>query len=473
MFGPDLLVTLVIIFLVALFGSYMRRALKDRCLTDFHEFQVTVEKTNGRIIWGILHLESTGMELEYTSNVEDAAHIETSYLLYKDEYKDIQGIYRYVDELTMDKTRRRERDLARSFHPGPVRVLQRKLRNTINTTADSLSEAVGVIAGRAKKPAAQYLSDTGETYLKKLGKDIIGYVGTSFDPLLEEHVGAKVVVEVLEDGSVHEHVGILKEYSAQFLELLDVLYPQSLSLNLETTEKQADLAKDIQVSFRDGAFHVVNHSAFPLLLHRIRCNDRQGEVNAVIGPGDEIKLQAIEMQDAQTPEHSEVSVFFEGASQAEEDAFERSSTGQTCLLDILEDLDCGETDVKNMHFDFRLIRLLDMIVPREHALVRHKAERYDPDQVFGEIAIGRPKSRDDRDLKEEYRATLRRKPQDAAKALGLARLLMQEGDYEEAKTMLKLALENKQRLVDHGRLAELQLAFVNKRLEALQQTLRN
>ena len=108
MLGSDLLVTLGIIFLVALFGSFVRSSVTDRCLKDFDEFQITVEKKNGRIIWGILHLESTGMELEYTSNVADTAHIETSYLLYKDEYKDLQAIYRYADELTPSGVRRRE-----------------------------------------------------------------------------------------------------------------------------------------------------------------------------------------------------------------------------------------------------------------------------------------------------------------------------------------------------------------------------
>ena len=473
MLGSDLLVTLGIIFLVALFGSFVRSSVTDRCLKDFDEFQITVEKKNGRIIWGILHLESTGMELEYTSNVEDTAHIETSYLLYKDEYKDIQGIYRFVDELTSSSARRRERDLARSFHPGPLRILSRKLRNFINTTTDSLSEAVGVIAGRAKKPAAQYISDTGEAYLKRLGKDLIGYVGTSFDPLLEEYVGAKVVVEVLEEGAVHEHVGILKEYSAQFLELLDVLYPQVLSLNVESSEEREALARDIRASFQGSAFHILNNSAFPLLLHRIRCQDRQGEINAVIGPGDEIKLQAIEMHDARTPERAEVSVFFEGLSEQEERELERSPQGETCLLDILENLACDEGDLGNIQFDFRVIRVLDMIVPRDHALVRHKAERYDPNRVFGEIGLARRWSSDRKDQEEGYRQTLQKRPHDAVTALALARLLTQKGDYAEAKVMLERALENKQRLVDHGRLAALQLALVNKKLEAYQRDLRD
>ena len=48
---------------------------------------------------------------------------------------------------------------------------------------------------------------------------------TTTIPLLERYVGLRVVAEVVEDETVHEHVGVLKEYSADFIELLDVYYP--------------------------------------------------------------------------------------------------------------------------------------------------------------------------------------------------------------------------------------------------------
>ena len=61
-----------------------------------------------------------------------------------------------------------------------------------------------------------------------MGQNIIGYAGTQYDPLLEHYVGTKVVVEVTEGDVVHEHIGILKDYTADFLEILDVHCPTRL-----------------------------------------------------------------------------------------------------------------------------------------------------------------------------------------------------------------------------------------------------
>ena len=473
MVDTSFLLTLTIIFLVALLGSYLSGRRRDSCLRDFDGYHVTVEKKGGRIIWGNLHLFASGVEFEYKTNVQDQAHVETSYLLYKEEYKDVQAFYRYADELTAANQLEREKNLRRSFHPGFGRVLSRKLRNFVNTAGDSLAEAIGFVTGQARqKQSTEALSETGETYLKKLGKDIIGHVGSTFDPLLEEYVGAKVVVEILEGEAIHEYVGILKEYSAEFLEILDVLYPETLSLNLASEEDSAKLAEDIDVTF-DGVFHVHNLTDYPLLLHEIKCGDRQGRVNAVIGPGDTINLQPLALTEARTAGRDEqLSVFFEGLSDDEEQAIEAeadegpvSEEGeQSDLAEMLANLAdfCGTNG--DVRFDFKIIRMLDMVVPRAHALIRHKAERYDPDQVFGSLEFSLPFLDKEDDLEQAYREAVDGDSEDAASALALAKILIRQAEYEEAAQMLELALEHRNQLVDQGRLAALELQFVRKKL---------
>lgn len=463
MIDSGFLVTLGIIFLMALFGSHLRSRHRDRCLRGFDGYHVTVEKKNGQIIWGEMHLESTGIELEYPTDVQDQAHIETSYLLYKSEYGDLQAIYRYADELTPGDRRRRERDLRRSFHPGLVRILARKLRNFVSTATDSLSEAITLITGQARKPAVRYLSEKGEAYLNKLGKDIIGYVGTSFDPLLEEYVGAKVVVEVAEGDAIYEHTGVLKEYSADFLEILDVFYPQVFSVHLGSPESRDKLTQNIRIAHEDGAFKIHNLGDMPLLLHKIKCRGREGEINAVIGPGDEIELQNLNLAEARTEgSENHLAVFFESLSKAEEDAWE--ATPHDDVAEVLTGLLCGEVGAENVEFDFKVIRVLDMIVPREHALIRHKAERYDPDNVLGEFGLAWIVSDEDKEDEKAYREALLKNPGDVASCLGLARLLVQRGEYEKTVPLLERALEHRDDLVDHGRLVELQLQAVRRKL---------
>jgi len=95
---PTLLLTVGIIFLTTLVGSILRGMRKDRCLQDFDDFHVTVERKDKRRIWGTMRLEPTGFEMEYREDVLDQQmHVETSYAVYKSEYQQIQAIY---DSLT-------------------------------------------------------------------------------------------------------------------------------------------------------------------------------------------------------------------------------------------------------------------------------------------------------------------------------------------------------------------------------------
>jgi len=108
----------------------------------------------------------------------------------------------------------------------------RRTRNFVNTALDSLNEALAILLGRAR-PLAGQLPAAGQTHLKGLTKNILGYVGTSYDPLLERLVGVQSVVEVRHDGGIYEFVGVLRDYSPDFLELLDVYLPRKMRLSLK------------------------------------------------------------------------------------------------------------------------------------------------------------------------------------------------------------------------------------------------
>ena len=48
---------------------------------------LTIETTDGKTIWGKLRVENTGLELLYDAEHKDQdGHVETSYILYKQEY---------------------------------------------------------------------------------------------------------------------------------------------------------------------------------------------------------------------------------------------------------------------------------------------------------------------------------------------------------------------------------------------------
>ena len=52
----------------------------------------------------------------------------------------------------------------------------------------------------------------------------MGSVGNSFEPLLERYIGNKVVLEMIKGDKVIEYSGVLKEYTADFIEIMDINY---------------------------------------------------------------------------------------------------------------------------------------------------------------------------------------------------------------------------------------------------------
>jgi tetratricopeptide (TPR) repeat protein len=405
-----LLITLTALVVGALLGGYFRGRDRDRVLKDFAGYHVTLETVKGHLVWGNMLLHTTGIELIYRSDVQDEYHIETSYVLYKDEFPQIQAVYRYLDEIDGDQWERRQREWQRTFHPGFWRRLQRHSRNSLNTVSDSLSQAIGILVGYAQT-TTRHLSAGSDEYLSKVSQSIIGYVGTKYDPLLERYVGTKVVVEVTEGETVYEHIGILKDYTADYLEILDVQYPKQAVLEMKQQEECRE-EENMRVERHGDRLHVANIGEASLLIQRLRIGDQVKILNAVLDKDDELDLNL--------------------PSGANESA---------------------------VAIDAKVVRQLDWILPRAHALIRHKAERYNPDYVFD---IGLLLDHDRLTADEEgYLQALRENPEDAESALQLGQLLFQRGRFEESERWFRQAVKYGQSLPDGGKLAARQLRYIS------------
>ena len=350
-----LLVTIGIIFLTTFIGAALSSLARDRCLKDLDEFHITVKKKDKKLIWGVLHLESTGFELIYRTDHLDNAqtHVETSYVIYRDEYPNIQAIYRYVDQLDAKNRTRRDRSLAGAFHPGPFRRAWRSLRNFANTANDALRDVLDLLLGRSKLMTGQTVLAPGQTRLKGMTKDIVGYVGTRYDPLLEHFIGVRVVFEISEDNSWQEYTGVLKEYSAEFLELLDVYVSEITQLTLEIPPSP----EEIMEADEGQRPQVPATEPIEVQVDTVRAR-LDGDIvtieNRTTCP---LFLEAIDLDDESMP----VQVIVHGA----------------------ESLRCQIPDrPKVLSLNIRTVRQLDVVVPRAHAVVRHRAERYLPIDDF-------------------------------------------------------------------------------------------
>lgn len=245
-------ITIVFIVLSTLIAAFIRRRKKDKCLKDFANCTVTVEDTAQKTIWGKLNVENTGLEFVYPQEYQDAdGHLETSYILYKHEYSRIAALLRYHDQLSEANRKRRQQELKRTYHPTFFRRLKRKTQNIFKTIRDSVMEVVNMLISQAKRatPVGGMLK-AQDKYVSQIKQELMGSVGASYEPLLERYIGRKVVLELIKGDKIFEYPGVLKEYTAEFIEIMDVSYKP----DQDTPPKTADL-----IAFRKYA--IVRHLA--------------------------------------------------------------------------------------------------------------------------------------------------------------------------------------------------------------------
>ncbi|MGB2630920.1 MAG: hypothetical protein WBD24_06330 [Candidatus Omnitrophota bacterium] len=220
-------ITIILIVITTFAGAFIRGRSKDRCLKYFSGSSVTLERKDGKTVWGRLKVENSGLDLVYDSAYLDKEddQIETSYILYKSEFGDIQTIIRFVDSLDPGLLKRRTRDLERTCKPGWHLSLNRRIRNVFGTIRDSLLEATNLLMGRAKSfvPAGKILQGQ-DKYTSSLQQQLVASVGTSYEPILERYIGKKVVLAMIYGEKKTELAGILKDYTTEFITLLDAAY---------------------------------------------------------------------------------------------------------------------------------------------------------------------------------------------------------------------------------------------------------
>lgn len=221
-FDNALLASVCVMVVSAAMGLVAKARGRDRCLTDFEGFHVTVVRADAKRIWGRLRVYSTGIELLYSEAHQDQqGHLETSYILYGSELAKADSIRRYHHDLTPENQQRREKEIQRFRHPSWSRTLRRKLRILGMTFRDALVQLVsGVVGAATRVHAASPTLATREKDIARMSGDLVKSEATrAFDPILERYVGRRVVVEMASDR--REYAGILKEYTTGFIQLLD------------------------------------------------------------------------------------------------------------------------------------------------------------------------------------------------------------------------------------------------------------
>ncbi|MBC8481515.1 MAG: hypothetical protein H8D47_02475 [Planctomycetes bacterium] len=230
-------ITLASIVTAALFGLVIKRIHKDKCLKDLANDMVTLQLLSNLTCSGKLIVQNSGLEILYPHKNTENGFEQSSYLLYSNEFASIYALLRFHDELCEKAKTERNKELKKTYHPKFFRRLTRKFINILKLLKDAVVEISNALITRAKQssPIAGTLS-TQDKYISQMKQNLIGSAGTSYEPLLERYIGHKVILELTKSEKIFHYSGVLKDYSADFIEIMDVDY----KLN-DQLERKADI----------------------------------------------------------------------------------------------------------------------------------------------------------------------------------------------------------------------------------------
>lgn len=215
------MLTVIIIVVSTLVIAVIRRLHIDKCLKDFKDDFVTLILEGNVCRRGKLDVESIGLELLYPTEDVTADQPAYSYILYKEEYAKILVLARFHEDLSEKNRCLRDREMQRTYHPGFWLRMKRKTGNFFKTIKDSLTEIFNQFSTQLKANNTSYANQ--EKMAKQVNQELVGSWDATYNTLLEKYIGNLVVVEYKSGALEGKFTGVLKEYTAQYLEILDVM----------------------------------------------------------------------------------------------------------------------------------------------------------------------------------------------------------------------------------------------------------
>lgn len=348
--------TLLFIFLTAIITTVATKWARDKCLKFFNRYHVTLERARGQTIWGRLKVFSTGVEVVYDhAYVDTRGRKKTSSLLYQQELDtQLLSLLRYHDELDALTQKARERQIRRSFNPGPFRRLWRTLRNFINTLRDAFNAAIGAVVGQYQKmnPTSSVLSSQSGS-VTTIGQTLIGKLANAYEPLLEQYIGQPVILDVADpinpNNATVEYTGYLADYTQQFVALFNVEHPTAENLHVKLPDVESgDSLPPLPPPPPPGA-------PAPVLPPPVKI---EHDI-AVRVDGYRFKIQNLR--------HEPVVV-----RQLDREGYEPLDIGM--VIPSRGTLDLPARDARGGTLWIEIIRCLDIVAPRKFAAIRHAGE---------------------------------------------------------------------------------------------------
>jgi hypothetical protein len=211
-------IPLAVLFATAVITALVKRHTKDPCLKLFDDCLVFVRLKNARWIWGRLRVYSNALELRYTTAAPFHGRYEKrSYIFYEHNFENIDRVLRPSPAEGTLEHAHWQREVQELLRPSFWRRAKRKARNLVNILRDAFAQSFVMIFGAVRKTRALAKVQIGDDKVSEVGRTLINVVPNAYEPVLENHLGKRVVVESVQPDKILEQTGVLQEYSAKYI----------------------------------------------------------------------------------------------------------------------------------------------------------------------------------------------------------------------------------------------------------------
>ncbi|MEX0776254.1 MAG: hypothetical protein WD042_11165 [Phycisphaeraceae bacterium] len=295
-FGFDNLfwVAILFIFLTAIISAVIRLRQKDKCLKLMHDYHVSYLNVNGRASWGDLRVYSQGVELLFDAPYTTRRGLlKSGVMVYQAELAQCQALCRIVAGLTDQEKRDRKRQIRQTFNPGLLRKTWRSIRNLFNTIKDAFNKAFSAFVGQFAKvnPASRVLTSQ-QGHVTEIGTTLLSAVGNAYEPMLEQHIGQPVILELASpadpEKKVVEFSGYLVDYTDKFVAVFNVDHEPIETIELELTDSHEQAGFKVTMAEKDVTITCNGFAA--LVVQQIRCGRQVSDLALVLTNGASVQL---------------------------------------------------------------------------------------------------------------------------------------------------------------------------------------
>lgn len=380
-----LLFSILLVFLGAFFSSVLQQRRKDRVLKDLDGFQV-IARLKNKDVWGCFCSYPNAIELIFSRpyrNRRDKTL--TSYIMFSDMMENIEVIFRYHDELSPANQQRRLKEIKRVANPDILHRAGRMTRNFLVAFQEAIGESIGILLTRVQK----HMPLKGEEKrLQKLGAGSVSFADNmAYEAVLENYIAHRVVVEMrMDDNSIVEYEGYLKEYSADWMSIIGCQMNEESRLplrdaNLLMLQRVIDFHLYLglsaqnpqQVIFR---LQLTNKGDKTISLCQVEDdNGYQHQIGSKLAPEESITIELSDLPNESLIEIDHSKLPLSLPLIAPERAITDTGTVQSQQIGTdLEEQESRFPALPNVSLIYYSTRAVDVYVPRSRGLIRHGAE---------------------------------------------------------------------------------------------------